>query len=126
MKRILIVDDSMVLRRQVSSALHGAGYAALEAADGVDALDQLERHSDISFVICDVAMPRMGGIEFLERVREKNLPVDVVMLTTEAQPELVARAQRLGSRGWLTKPLQRELLLSLVRHVMSAPTGVSP
>lgn len=128
MKRILVVDDSMTLRRQVKSALLGAGYDVIEAGDGQEALDQLAAHKDVQFVVCDVSMPRMSGIEFLETLRVRGSTVDVVMLTTEAQPDLVARAKRLGARGWLTKPLQRDLLLSLVRHVLASSSsgGISP
>ena len=119
MNRILIVDDSLIVRRQVASVLLGANLNVVEAGDGLDAIAKLKLHRDVALVVCDISMPRMGGIEFLETLRVSSLQVDVIMLTTEADPELMAQAKRLGARGWLTKPVQPDLLLRLARHVLA-------
>lgn len=121
MKRILVVDDSFIIRSQVTATLNAEGFVTAGAADGLDALEKLASFPDIGFIVCDVSMPRMGGMELLEHLRAQKNMVDFVMLTTEAQPELVARARALGVRGWLNKPLQRNLLLSLARHMVGAP-----
>ncbi|HEY4058048.1 MAG TPA: response regulator, partial [Kofleriaceae bacterium] len=60
---ILIADDSMLIRRQVASALTGAGYKIIEAVDGEDALRKLT--PEIALVVCDLNMPKMSGIEVL-------------------------------------------------------------
>jgi two-component system chemotaxis response regulator CheY len=121
MKRILVVDDSFIIRSQVTATLNAEGFVTVGAADGVDALEKLASYPDIGFIVCDVMMPRMGGMELLEHLRAAKNMIDFVMLTTEAQPELVQRARALGVRGWLNKPLPRPLLLSLARHMMGAP-----
>lgn len=121
MKRILVVDDSFIIRSQVTATLNAEGFVAVGACDGVDALEKLSAYPDIGFIVCDVHMPRMNGMELLEQLRASKNMVDFVMLTTEAQPEMVHRARTLGVRGWLNKPLQRPLLLSLARHVVGAP-----
>ena len=110
----MIIDDSQVVRLQVSRLLATAGYAVVEAIDGQDALDKLTSNPDVTLVFCDVNMPRLNGIEFLERVRP-GLPV--VMLTTEGQIELRQRAKELGSRGWIKKPFKPELLVETVRKL---------
>jgi two-component system, chemotaxis family, chemotaxis protein CheY len=116
--KILIVDDSALLRRQVGAALTGAGYTACNAVDGVEALGML---ADIALIVCDVNMPRMNGIELLvELARDpKTALIPVVMLTTEGHPELIQRAKALGAKGWLIKPFKPELLLSLVGKVLA-------
>lgn len=115
--KVMIVDDSMMVRKQVGVALGTAGFTVVEAIDGVDALDKLAAHGDILLVVCDINMPRMNGLEFLENVRG-NLPV--MMLTTEGQPELVQRAKALGAKGWVLKPFKADLLVAAARKLTTA------
>ncbi len=114
--KIMIIDDSAMVRTQVSRALTGAGFAVVEACDGADGLEKLVSHVDVSLVVCDVNMPRMNGIEFLEHV-QPGLPV--VMLTTEGQPELIARARSLGAKAWILKPFKPDLLVAAARKLTS-------
>jgi len=118
---ILVIDDSMMVRKQVGNALRAQGYAIVEAVDGVDALSKLEATPGTRLVVCDVNMPRMNGLEFLEQLSTRKLSVPVVMLTTEGQPELIQRAKALGAVGWLVKPFKPELLLATAKKL--APTG---
>ena len=117
--KVLIIDDSMMVRKQVGQALIGAGFSVIEATDGVDALQKLTTSPDTRLVVCDVNMPRMSGIEFLEAIRKvestANLPV--VMLTTEGQPELVQRAKALGAKGWIVKPFKPDLLVAAAKKL---------
>jgi two-component system chemotaxis response regulator CheY len=115
--KILVIDDSLLVRKQVGNALTNAGYAVIEAADGAEALEKLELHADVSLVVCDVNMPRMNGIEFLQHVR-KGVPV--VMLTTEGQPEIVQRAKELGAKGWILKPFKPDHLLAAAKKLIAA------
>jgi len=114
MATILVIDDSMLVRQQVSRALTAAGYTIVMATDGQDALDKLAANPGISLAVCDVNMPRMSGIEFLERA---GTAVSVLMLTTEGQPELMARAKQLGAKGWILKPFKPELLVAAARKL---------
>jgi two-component system, chemotaxis family, chemotaxis protein CheY len=116
-RKVLIVDDSNMIRRQVGNALGKAAFAINEAVDGVDALEKLTRAPDTALVICDVNMPRMNGLELLEQVRSQPAiaAVPFLMLTTEGQPELIARAKKLGAKGWLIKPFKPDLLLAAVQ-----------
>lgn len=108
--KVLVIDDSLMVRRQVGNTLRTLGYVVLEAVDGLDALEKLEENQDVRFIVCDVNMPRMNGIEFLERHRLGGSQVPVVMLTTEGEPELIQRARGLGAKGWLLKPFKPEFL----------------
>src|SRR5262245_35866065 len=112
-KKVLIIDDSSSVRRQLSGALSNAGFQVLEAADGVDGAAQIRAETDLALVICDVNMPRMSGLDMLEGLREeiarRQLPI--VMLTTEGQPEAMSRAKKWGAKGWIVKPFKEQLLL---------------
>lgn len=117
---VMVVDDSFMIRQQVRRALADAGYDVVEAVDGVDALEKYRAAPQIALVVCDVNMPRMSGIEFLERARDVGR-VPVVMLTTEGQVELIQRAKSLGAKGWIIKPFKADLLVAAARKL--APRG---
>ncbi len=106
MAQILIVDDSPVVREQVSEFLVGHGFSVVTAEDGVDGLQKLANHPDVKLVISDVNMPRMNGLTMIERIRQdlNNQEVHIVMLTTESDPEMKARGKKAGIKGWIVKP----------------------
>ena len=110
--RVMVIDDSMLVRRQVSAALKAPGYLVTEAVDGVDALEKLADLVDMKLIVCDVNMPRMNGLELLERLSAQGSSVPVVMLTTEGQPELIQRARSLGAKGWIVKPFKPAFLVA--------------
>ena len=120
--KILVIDDSMMVRQQVKRAL-GPDFEIVEAHDGVDALEKANENASIGLVICDVNMPRMNGLDFLAAFRadKRFLTVPVVMLTTEAQSDLVARSKALGAKGWIIKPFKPDLLATAARR-LTAPS----
>jgi two-component system, chemotaxis family, chemotaxis protein CheY len=119
-KKVIVVDDSRTARQQVTSALAGAGYDIVEAVDGVDGILKIGANPDASLVLCDVNMPRLNGIEMVADARRDGgaAGVTFVMLTTEADHELVQRAKASGARGWIVKPFKPELLLAAVRKLL--------
>jgi two-component system, chemotaxis family, chemotaxis protein CheY len=121
MPNILIVDDSLLVRRQVSAALKAIGYLMLEAVDGIDALAKLDANPDTRLIVCDVNMPRMNGIELLERLLARGSAIPIVMLTTEGQPELIQRAKALGAKGWIVKPFKPEFLIATAKKLAPLP-----
>ncbi len=116
-KKILVVDDSATIRQQLKQALEPAGFEVLEAFDGQDGLSKIEGSSGLSLVVCDVNMPRMGGIEMLEALKGKGISVPIVMLTTEGQPALIRRAKAAGAKGWIVKPFRSDLLIRAVKKL---------
>jgi two-component system chemotaxis response regulator CheY len=121
-KRILVVDDSETVRRQVKAVLVPGGFEVLEACDGIEGTDAINGMADLTAVICDVNMPRMDGLDMLESIKSnpRHAALPVVMLTTEGQSELVQRAKRAGAKGWIVKPFKPELLLAAIRKLTSA------
>jgi two-component system, chemotaxis family, chemotaxis protein CheY len=118
-KKVLVVDDSSTVRQQVGSALVQAGFTVIEAVDGLDGVAMIAANSDIALVICDVNMPRMNGLEMVESVRKVPISatMPIIMLTTEGDPSLVARAKLVGAKGWIVKPFKPELLVAAARKL---------
>ena len=125
---ILVVDDASMVRRQVAGALKTLGYAVIEAFDGVDALAKLDASPDVHLIMLDIHMPNMNGIEFLERLRARGSTIPVIVLTAEAEPEVIRRAKELGAKAWLVKPLKVDLLIATVRKAapLDAPEDETP
>ena len=121
-KKVLIVDDSRTVRQQLGIVLTEAGYEVVEATDGLDGAEKIATTSDLAMVICDVNMPRMNGIEMLSFLKQdpRHANLLVLMLTTEGQPALIARAKAAGARGWIVKPFKPDLLLGTVRKLVGA------
>ncbi len=116
MKKILVVDDSPTVRQQVGLALAQAGFQVVEAVDGLDGLSKIP---GAAMVICDVNMPRMNGLEMLEKLATDPVSskIPVLMLTTEGQPALIERAKRAGAKGWVIKPFKADLLVAAVKKI---------
>ena len=115
MKQVLIVDDSQTIRYEIAGALKAAGFAPVEARDGVAGLECAEQHT-FAMIILAVNKPRMGGLELLDRLKSdpKTAAVPVLMLTTEAQRSLIERARKAGAKGWLVKPVKVAQIVSTV------------
>jgi two-component system chemotaxis response regulator CheY len=118
MKKVLVVDDSPSVRQQVGMALTQAGYGIVEGVDGQDGLSKAGTPG-IALVICDVNMPRMNGLEMIEKLKAdpKYAAIPVVMLTSEGQPALIDRAKKAGAKGWIIKPFKADLLVAAVKKL---------
>jgi two-component system, chemotaxis family, chemotaxis protein CheY len=121
-KKILIIDDSATVRQQVRKALADASFEVVEAEDGLEGLEVILGRQDLAAVLCDVNMPRLGGLEMLEMLNAKGKPagLPILMLTTEGQPALVQRAKAAGANGWIVKPFKAELLVATIRKLAQA------
>jgi chemosensory pili system protein ChpA (sensor histidine kinase/response regulator) len=120
---VLIVDDSLSMRHVLSSLVKKAGWNALQARDGVEALEILEsapRQPDL--VLLDIEMPRMDGYEFLATVRGQpgRASLPIVMLTSRGGEKHREKAMGLGASGYVVKPFQEETLLQTMTGLMHA------
>jgi two-component system, chemotaxis family, chemotaxis protein CheY len=110
--RVLIVDDSSVMRKIVERSLRQAGIEltqVLEAGNGAEALATLQA-SPVDLILCDINMPVMDGLEFIKQlsgvVNAKGVPV--IMITTEGSEAHVVQALSCGARGYIRKPFTPE------------------
>jgi two-component system chemotaxis response regulator CheY len=122
--RILIVDDSAVMRKIVERALRQAGLDPLlvrEAGSGTEGLEVL-RTSVVDLILSDINMPSMDGLEFVRRIRAQKLApgVPVVMITTESSEEHVKQAIEAGARGYIRKPFTAEQVKERVLPLLGA------
>jgi diguanylate cyclase (GGDEF)-like protein len=103
--KVLVVDDSAVVRALVGGCLRKAAFEVVEADDGITAL-QLLRTSECDVVITDINMPKMGGLAMIAQIRAQALSPEVIILTgSRAQDvECAVEALRLGAHDYLTKP----------------------
>ncbi|MEG3440412.1 Hpt domain-containing protein [Pannus brasiliensis CCIBt3594] len=120
---ILIVDDSAALRRTLAITLQKAGYRVLQARDGREALEQLERTRDVQLIVCDVEMPNMNGFEFLGQRRKSDdlLKIPVAMLTSRGSDKHRQLATHLGANAYFTKPYIEQQFLLAVRDLVASP-----
>ena len=99
--KILVVDDESRMRKLVSDFLTRKGYAVIEAADGVEAVDTFMENKDIALIILDVMMPRMDGWEVCRQIR-KDSKVPIIMLTAKGEAvsytHLGNRSYKLGQK----------------------------
>lgn len=111
--KILVVDDFPTMRRIVKTLLRQNGYSNfIEAEDGQQAVDALEKNPDVEFVVSDWNMPNMTGAELLSAIRSnpkfKNLPF--LMVTAEAEQESVSEAVKHGASNYIVKPFTGQAL----------------
>lgn len=113
-KKVLIVDDSAIVREQVRMVLTGVDFQVVEAIDGLDGQRVLEATDDVDLVICDARMPRMNGLALLEAIRSRpeHAAVPVVVLSMAGEPGVGERARRAGAEGWLVKPFRASRLIA--------------
>jgi two-component system phosphate regulon response regulator PhoB len=118
-KKLLIVDDEDNIRRLLAATLAGGDYAVLQARDGTQALE-LTRRERPDFVVLDVSMPGVDGIEVCRRIKADPAlrATTVVMLTAQSQAETRRRATQAGADAFLTKPFSPLQLLEVVERRM--------
>jgi len=119
--KILSVDDSAIIRRIIRGTVDVLGYEFLEACNGQEALDILNKEK-VDLVILDWNMPVLDGFSTLIRIREnpdfKDIPV--IMVTTEAEKTNIIRAIQAGAQHYFTKPFSQEDLMLRIMECVAA------
>lgn len=103
----LIVDDEPRLRQAMAHLMRGDGFQCIEAANGAEALEQLEQHS-VSLMLSDLRMPRMDGLELLRQARTRHPELAVVMITAVADVDVAVNCLAGGAADYVVKPYQLE------------------
>ncbi len=117
MSNILIIDDEKAIRKTLSEILSYEGYKIEEAGDGEEGLKKFkDRTYDV--VLCDIKMPKLDGIEFLDKAREANPDVPVIMISGHGTIETAVEAVKKGAYDYISKPPDLNRLLITIRNAM--------
>lgn len=118
MPNILIIDDSWLTRRGVKRILATQDYEVSEAENGLQAIEQiLSNKPPLDAIILDLLMPVMSGTELLEKLKEHNIKIPVIVLTADIQKTVKDKCIELGAIGFMNKPPDPEQLIGCLNEL---------
>ena len=117
----MVVDDSAIIRMQLSTVLESNGYEAVQASTGIEALEVAKSRNDIRLVITDVNMPGMNGLTLLSELRGMSSYSEgpVFVLTTESTAHMQEQGRDRGASAWIVKPFHEESLLKGIEMMLN-------
>jgi len=119
MPAILVVDDELSMREFLKILLEKEGYDVSTASEASSALDLIQ-NQDFDLVISDIKMPGMGGLTLLEKIKEINNSISVIMITAYASPENAVVAMKGGAFDYITKPFKVDEIIKIIKSAISA------
>jgi DNA-binding NtrC family response regulator len=124
MADILIIDDEKAIRKTLGEILSFEGYKIEEASDGEEGLKKFkEKNYDV--VLCDIKMPKLDGIEFLQKAGESNPDIPIIMISGHGNIETAVEAVKTGAYDYISKPPDLNRLLITIRNAMDKSNLVS-
>ena len=120
--KILIVDDSKFVKKQLSKILTSEGFEVVgTAAHGAEAVDKYkEMQADIDLVTMDITMPGMDGITAMEKIIQFDSSAKVVMVSALGKQDLVKKSFMLGASNYIVKPLNRDIVIERLSYVLNS------
>jgi two-component system chemotaxis response regulator CheY len=116
-QKVLLVDDSGMARRSMRAMLESDGFEVVEAEDGMVALERYFIEKPDA-VLLDLVMKGMYGLDVLTKLRELDATCRVIVVSADVQSSSHRLVQAAGANGFINKPVDRDLLLSVVRTVL--------
>ena len=126
MKKVLILEDEVNIRSFVVINLKRAGYDAIEAGTGQEALDRLKEHPDTGVAILDIMLPDMDGFEVCRNIRATNKQIGIIMLTARTQEMDKVTGLMTGADDYVTKPFSPAELTARVDALYRRAGGDAP
>lgn len=119
--KVLIVDDSMFIAKQLGQILTSEGFEVADtAADGAQGLEKYTANKDtIDLVTMDITMPVMDGVSALEKILEVNKDAKVVMVSALGKEDVVKKCLLLGAKSYIVKPLDRAKVLERIVSILT-------
>ena len=124
MADILIIDDEKAIRKTLSEILSFEGYKIEEASDGEEGLKKF-KDKTYDLVLCDIKMPKLDGIEFLQKAGESNADVPIIMISGHGNIETAVEAVKKGAFDYISKPPDLNRLLITIRNAMDRSSLVT-
>ncbi len=118
MPRILIVDDEVKLVKKLKKLLENDGYRIETASNGLEALDIINKPTQIDVVISDIRMEKMDGLTFLKEIQQKNLDLGVIMITGYGNMDTYLDSVYFGAFEYMQKPVNYETLLKTINRLL--------
>jgi CheY-like chemotaxis protein len=115
--KVLIVEDNDFVRMQIATFLKGEGYDVVEASDGVEGLDVIDKK--VNLAVVDVRMEPMGGFEFIQVLESEGYKIPVVLVTGDQNSDLLEKAGQHSVSSVLLKPVQKDKLLNMVKRLIA-------
>jgi two-component system response regulator AtoC len=109
-KGVLIIDDEKNMRHMLQVMLNKEGYLAEAAADGIEGLSRMDE-KDFDFILCDLRMPRMDGLAFLAKAREKYPEKTFIMMSAYGTLDIALESMRIGAYDYISKPFKADEVL---------------
>lgn len=110
MLKVLVVDDSLIIRKNVAKFLNGLGHTVVcEAKTGEQAIENCKKYQP-DLITMDITMPDMDGITALKEIKKFNKSVNVIMVTSHGQEDMVISSLKSGAKGYILKPVNEEKL----------------
>lgn len=126
MKRLLVVDDALLMRKMIRDVATESGWeVAGEARNGVEAVELYARLRP-DLVTMDVVMPQMGGLEALRKIRAGDPDAQIVMVTALDQKQTLMESIRDGAIDFIVKPFERDRIVSLLNKVRPRAAAPAP
>jgi chemosensory pili system protein ChpA (sensor histidine kinase/response regulator) len=119
---VMIVDDSISVRRVVSNLIKGVGWVPITAKDGIEALEIIQRSTKMpDLMLVDIEMPRMDGYELMSTIKAQDAyqHIPLVVLTSRAGKKHRRKALETGASEYIVKPYQDDVLISVIRRLVS-------
>ena len=123
MKKVLVLEDEANIRSFVVINLKRAGYEAIEAETGEEALAQLKRNPDIKVALLDIMLPDMDGFEVCRRIRAGDNNIGIIMLTARTQEMDKVTGLMTGADDYVTKPFSLAVLLAKTEALIRRSRG---
>lgn len=124
MAKLLIIDDEKSIRKTLREILEYEKYTVDEAADGVEGLQMIQKEK-YDIILCDIKMPKMDGIEVLDKIMQLSIDTPVVMISGHGNIETAVEAVKKGAFDFIAKPLDLNRLLVTIRNAMDKSTLVT-
>ena len=125
--KVMLVDDHALIREGIKQLLEFDGSIDVieQASDGAECLEKLQ-HVQPDILLLDINMPNVNGIEVLEEIKKKNIPVKVLMLTVHSETEYLVQAVDIGANGYILKDSGSEELKKAIQSVMDGDSYIQP
>ena len=124
MANILVVEDSLMLRKVACFPLEKEKHKVFEANNGIEGLEIVYKEQ-VDLIFTDLNMPGMDGFEFIKQLKEneKYAHIPIVILTTEGKKDMIMKGLSLGANSFLQKPIKPDLMLQEVERLLSKASG---